>query len=49
MEEFHYCPKIHPYFWNSRNREYFKTAGILNGGSFITLGQTVRTQGAESI
>ena len=28
MEEFHFCPKFHPYFWNSKIRNYFKTAGI---------------------
>ena len=45
--EFH--PKFHPYFWNSRILEYFKTAGMFGGGSFKPLPQTVRTQGAESL
>ena len=40
--------KICSYFWNSRNRKYFKTAGILIGGSFIFLHETVSSQGAES-
>ena len=41
-------PRI-PDFWNSWIREYFRTAGMSRRGSFITLGETVCTQVAESI
>ena len=40
--------KICSYFWNSKNRKYFKTAGILLQGSFKFLPETVCRQGAES-
>ena len=37
------------YFWNSRNREYSRTAGMSSRGGFKPLGETVCTQVAESI
>ena len=40
--------KIFYYFWNSKNRKYFRTAGILLQGSFKFLPETVCIQGAES-
>ena len=45
--EFH--PKFYPYFWNSNYSDYSKTAGMLSGGSFITLGETVCIHGVESL
>ena len=41
-------PRLHD-FWNSRNLDYSRTAGILIGGSFIFLHETVCTQGAKTI
>ena len=50
MGEFHPDPPPRiPDFWNSRIREYSRTAGMSSRGSFIPLGETVCTQGAESI
>ena len=41
-------PRLHD-FWNSRNREYFRTAGMSSRGSFKPLGETLSSQGAESL